>query len=159
MARMTVPMAVVIIIKGNPTLNHLLKLIGWPFFSLIPAATTPALDPMSVPLPPKSAPKASAHQRGLTAKAPNTEAIFGLRLSVSIKGIIVAVKGMLSTNALVKAESHTIIRNVSQGSPPVILIAAFESISIVPECSAAPTIMKRPVKNSRVGQSTSRDTF
>jgi hypothetical protein len=28
MARTTVPMAVVIIIKGNPTLNHLLKLIG-----------------------------------------------------------------------------------------------------------------------------------
>ena len=28
MARMTVPIAVVIIIKGNPTLNHLLKVIG-----------------------------------------------------------------------------------------------------------------------------------
>jgi hypothetical protein len=62
----------------------------------------------------------------------------------------VAVKGMLSTKALAMAESHTMTRNVNQGSPPVMLIAAFESMSIIPECSAVPTIMKRPVKNSRV---------
>ena len=85
--------------------------------------TIPALDPMSVPLPPKFAPKDSAHQSGLTAKSPYREAIWGLELSVSINGIIVAVNGMLSTKALEIAESHTIIRNVIQGLPPVMLIA------------------------------------
>ena len=88
---MTVPIAVVININGNPTLNHLLKLIGWPFFSLTPADTTPALDPIRVPFPPKFAPRDSPHHSGLTAKPPNVAAIFGSRLIVWIKGIIVAV--------------------------------------------------------------------
>jgi hypothetical protein len=65
MARTTVPIAVVIIMKGKPTLIHLLKLIGWPCFSLMPAATMPALEPMSVPLPPKFAPSESAYHSGL----------------------------------------------------------------------------------------------
>ena len=81
-ARMTVPIATVIIMNGKPTLNHLLKLIGWPCFSLMPAATIPALDPISVPLPPRFAPSDSAHHSGLTWKSPNVDASSELPLRV-----------------------------------------------------------------------------
>lgn len=50
----------------------------------------------------------------------------GLWLSESITGIIVAVNGMLSTNALDNADNHTTIMKVNQGSPFVILIARLE---------------------------------
>jgi hypothetical protein len=63
--RTTVPIANVININGNPILNHLLKVIGCPSFSAKPAATTPALDPIKVPFPPRSAPNAKAHHNGL----------------------------------------------------------------------------------------------
>ena len=57
---MIVPIANVISINGNPIRNHLINVIWCPNFSLNPTATTPALDPISVPLPPKSAPIANA---------------------------------------------------------------------------------------------------
>ncbi len=63
------------------------------------AATTPALE-----LPPKSAPNAKAHQRGLIFKLPKTESIVGLEFNVSIIGTIVTVKGILSMNALAIAD-------------------------------------------------------
>ena len=52
-------------INGNPILKKRLNVIKYPFFSANPAATTPALEPISVPLPPRFAPSDSAHQRGL----------------------------------------------------------------------------------------------
>src|SRR5438093_11950479 len=114
-ARINVPTATVAIMNGKPALNHRLKLIEWPFFSLIPAAIIPALDPISVPLPPKFAPNDSAHQSGLISKLPQKDAMFGWALSVLISGIIVAVNGMLSTNALAMADSHIMLANVSHG--------------------------------------------
>jgi hypothetical protein len=62
---MIVPMAKVTNINGKPILNHLLKLIRYPNLSDNPAATTPALEPIRVPFPPKSAPNAKAHHNGL----------------------------------------------------------------------------------------------
>ena len=51
-------------IIGQPILKKLMKLIGYPASAAIPAITTFALAPMSVPIPPMSAPKHSAHARG-----------------------------------------------------------------------------------------------
>ena len=76
------PIATVVIIKGNPMLNHLMKLIGLPYFSLIPAATTPALELIKVPFPPRSAPKANAYHSGLMWKPPKVAAVSALPLSV-----------------------------------------------------------------------------
>src|SRR5215208_6097660 len=100
----TEPRATVKIIKGNPILNQRIKLILCPYFKDTPAATTPALEPIKVPFPPKSAPNAKAHQRGLIFKLPNRELILVLAFSVSIIGTIVAVKGILSINALAIAD-------------------------------------------------------
>jgi hypothetical protein len=70
----------------------------------MPAATTPALEPIKVPFPPRSAPNAKAHQSGLIFKLPKRELILILVFNVSMMGTIVAVKGMLSINALAIAE-------------------------------------------------------
>ncbi len=80
--RTAVPIASVINIKGIPVLNHLLKVIECPNFSDKPAATTPALEPIKVPFPPKSAPSANTHHNGLKLKSPNSEAIVGLEFNV-----------------------------------------------------------------------------
>jgi hypothetical protein len=117
-----------------------------------------ALEPIKVPLPPKLAPNDNAHHNGLIGNESNVEAITGLSLSESITGIIVAVNGILSMNALENADNHITIRKVYQGSPFVILIARFESIVIKPDCCAKPTIINRPVKNNKVVQSTSCST-
>ena len=52
--------AVVNIINGKPTLRKRLNVIVYPCFSARPTAIMPALDPISVPFPPKPAPKAKA---------------------------------------------------------------------------------------------------
>ena len=58
----------------------------------------------NVPLPPRSAPNAKAHQSGLILRLPNVELILELKFSASIIGTIVAVKGILSINALTIAD-------------------------------------------------------
>jgi hypothetical protein len=50
----------------------------------------------------------------------------GLWLSESITGIMVAVNGMLATNALDNTDNHTTNMKVNQGSQFVILIARFD---------------------------------
>jgi hypothetical protein len=45
------PVATVINIKGKPTLNHFKKLILFPYFKDMPAATTPALEPIGFHYP------------------------------------------------------------------------------------------------------------
>jgi hypothetical protein len=102
------PRATVNTINGNPILSHLVKLILCPYFIEIPAATTPALEPIKVPLPPRSAPNAKAHQRGLIFKLPKREVILLLVFRVSMIGTIVAVKGILSINALAIADNQII---------------------------------------------------
>ena len=78
----------------------------YPYFIEMPTATTPALEPINVPLPPRSAPNAKAHQSGFIFKLPNVVLMLGLVFSVSIIGTIVAVKGILSINALAIADNH-----------------------------------------------------
>ena len=90
----TVPTSTVRTINGNPT------------------TMIAALEPISVPLPPKFAPNDNVHHNGLILKESKAEAITELSLSESSTGIIVAVNGILSTNALENAGNHTIIRKV-----------------------------------------------
>ncbi len=61
------PIAVVNIINGKPTLRKRLNVIVYPCFSDKQTAIMPVLDPISVPFPPKPAPKAKAHHRGFIA--------------------------------------------------------------------------------------------
>mmetsp|Transcript_8380 Transcript_8380/g.17974 ORF Transcript_8380/g.17974 Transcript_8380/m.17974 type:complete len:206 (+) Transcript_8380:75-692(+) len=85
------------IMAGIPTLKKYTKVMWCPSAAALPAITMLALAPMRVPLPPKQAPKARAHASGSIAM-PGTSAASCLRM-----GTMVAVKGMLSTNALKKA--------------------------------------------------------
>src|SRR5688500_4543582 len=78
------PIAVVSIINGKPTLRKRLNVILYPCFSDKPTAIMPALDPISVPFPPKPAPKAKAHHRGFIAKPPNAAEIDSSWLRVEI---------------------------------------------------------------------------
>ncbi len=72
---------------------------------------------------------------------------------------MVAANGILSTNALAIAESHTIIVNASQGFPPVIPIAVDDSSFIIPAWTAVPTMINKPAKKISVDQSTSLNIF
>jgi hypothetical protein len=74
-ARTKLAIAVVKIINGKPILRKRLNVIVCPCFSAKPAAIMPALDPISVPFPPKPAPKAKAHHKGFIAKPPNAAEI------------------------------------------------------------------------------------
>src|SRR5919106_5567089 len=85
------PMVTVMMVNGKPTLNHWLKVSLKPYFALIPAATTPALEPISVRFPPKSAPRASTHHRGLMVWCPNPATISVLFSRFSNSGVIVTV--------------------------------------------------------------------
>jgi hypothetical protein len=47
--------------NGKPKRIHHVNDIWSPNFSLSPAATTPTLDPIKIPLLPRSAPRAKTH--------------------------------------------------------------------------------------------------
>ena len=86
--------------------------------------------------------------------------IVGFALRLWITGIIVALNGILSTNALANPDNHITITNVSHGFPPVTLIAWQSDNSLInPACCAVPTTMNKPVKKTNVVQSTSCKTF
>ena len=70
--------------------------------------------------------------------------------SAFIIGIIVAAKGMLSTNALANAESHIIIATISIAFPPLIFPMKLAAISRIPVCSSPPTTTNKPIKNNNV---------
>ena len=122
-------MITVRMVKGNPILNHSRKVSRKPYLALIPAATTPALEPIKVRLPPRSAPRARAHHNGLIDMCPNPAIISGLLINVSNSGTIVTVKGILSTKPLAIADNQITEKNVDHGSPPVTPSTAEESIS------------------------------
>ena len=116
------------------------KEIFLPARSLIPATTTLAEAPIRVKLPPKSAPRASAHHKGRTSASESPSAW----ARSCITGIMVAVKGMLSTIPLAMALPHITSIAVRVGEPPT------------PIRISAST--KSPTKKSSVGHSTSRKT-
>ena len=65
-------------------------------------------------------------------------------------GIIVAAKGILSTNALAIAEIHKIIAIISIRLPLLMSPMKFAMTFRVPVCSRPPTTMNNPMKNSSV---------
>ena len=102
-------------IKGNANFIKDTKPIWTPFFSAMPATITFAEAPMSVPFPPRHAPKDNAHQSGS-----NSVGEIPPKLPIWwISGIIVATKGMLSTKAEAIAENHKISIPVSVKLPAV----------------------------------------
>ena len=106
-------------ITGNAVFINGINAIWTPFFSAIPATITFAEAPMSVPFPPRQAPKDNAHQSGS-----NSDGEIPPKLPISwINGIMVATKGMLSTKADAIAENHKINIPVSVKLPSVAVIA------------------------------------
>jgi hypothetical protein len=108
----TVTTSTVRTINGSSTLINLLNVIPKWSFSANPTAMISVLEPVSAQLLPKFALNNNAHHNGLTLKESKVEAITELSLSESITGIIEAVSGILSTNALENADDHTIITKV-----------------------------------------------
>src|SRR3989304_5730307 len=129
----------------------------WPCFSARAIATRPALEPTSVPFPPKSAPMASAYHKGLCVKPEIAFAKLGSNEMFWIIGIIVAVHGILSTKAEAMADIQTIKNIVAARSPPVIFNASCAIISKAPDASTPETITNNPAKKSNVGHYTHFD--
>ena len=73
---------------------------------------------------------------------------------LSIIGIIVAVNGILSTNADANADTIVILNIVAPNSPPVSSSILCARSSKAPETSTPPTMINNPQKKSRVGHST-----
>ena len=69
-------------------IRYLKKEIGWPSFAANPATAKFALAPISVPFPPKQAPRERLHHSSSKSVMP----IFPISWII---GIIVATKGML----------------------------------------------------------------
>ena len=99
--------------------------------------------PMGVALPPKSVPRDSAHD--------STPKSIPLAAAIErITGIIVAAKGMLSTNALVSAETQRMITTMTAGFPPLTAVMNCAMMSSTPVSSSPDTDTNSPTKNSSV---------
>ena len=103
---------------------------------------------MIVALPPRQAPSASAHQSGSTA-SPAVPSCW-------TTGIIVAVYGMLSTNADAIPLTQSRPSVVTAWSPPVSSTRWVPRAAITPVATRPSTSTKRPTKKRSVDQSTSR---
>src|SRR5674476_1639961 len=87
------------------------KEIGWPLRFAIPATTTLALAPIAVALPPRSAPRTSAHHKPFWPPS----GPFPLT-SWSTTGDMVATNGMLSTIADNAADPHSCLLYTSDAA-------------------------------------------
>ena len=93
--------AIATIIASIPGYEKLMNEMLRQRFVEIPAVTIFALAPNRVPFPPRQAPKLRAHARVLRGR------VSGSSLAkIFNTGIMVAVYGILSKNAEVKAETH-----------------------------------------------------
>lgn len=141
-------------ITGNANFIKDTKPIWIPFFSDMPATMTFAEAPISVPFPPRQAPRDNAHQSGS-----NSVGDIPPKLPIWwISGIIVATKGMLSTKAEAMAENHNINIPVSLKLPAVAVIAHLAMLLIKPVSIRPPTTIKSPIKKKMVGHSTVNKT-
>ena len=102
-------------------------------------------------LPPMSAPRASVQ-----ASVGNWKPAVRARLEST--GIMVAAKGMLSTTAEATADIHRMMGMTTSISPPETSAMKLARTTSTPVSSRPPTVMKRPTKNTRVRQSTRRNT-
>ena len=116
------------------------------------ATTTLALAPISVPLPPKQAPKANDHHIGSRLLSP-------ICPISCISGISVATKGILSIKAEATALIHKISIAVALTLPLVSLIASAASILITPVSTSAPTRTNKPAKKNIASHSTFDNTL
>src|SRR6056297_977754 len=124
------------------------------FFSRV-RATTFAEAPMGVRFPPKHTPIESVHQTGeRSAKT------VGFRAGrCLITGIMVAVKGMLSTNPLkTKATKYMTGRKIINELPKL-LSNECASVFNTPVSSKAPVSKNKPIKKNIVSHSTSFKCF
>ena len=117
--------------------------IKCPFFAATEIPTTFAEAPIGVPQPPISVPIESAHARTERSMPP---ACARLRIT----GIIVAANGILSTNALASAYSHSTIATTHFTLFPLTASMIPAKEFRTPVCSMPPTTTKRPMKNSSV---------
>mmetsp|Transcript_8160 Transcript_8160/g.19006 ORF Transcript_8160/g.19006 Transcript_8160/m.19006 type:complete len:220 (-) Transcript_8160:1886-2545(-) len=142
-------------IAGKPILMKEMKVTGKPSTSALDAMTMLAEAPMRVPLPPKHAPKARAQARGSMEMPATCSTI------CCMMGTMVAVKGMLSTNAEKMAEAHT-IRTMAKtwrdpsSADPTIAERVFAMKRRRPSSPTPSTTTKRAAKKRRVSHSTPR---
>jgi hypothetical protein len=102
------------------------KLIGLPDFSAMPSTMTLAEAPTAVTLPPRSAPRASAHHNTCDCRVPSAAT------SSATTGLIVATYGMLSTMADRIADPHCSPIEASSNRPSTASAAARDTCSITP---------------------------
>lgn len=103
--------------------------------------------PIGVAFPPISVPKASVQAKVSKLKPSEIDKLL-------ITGTIVAAKGMLSTIAENKAESHKIIGIATARFPPEATPIVSATIFKTPVHSKPPTVTNKPMKKTRVRQST-----
>lgn len=114
MYRKIAAQVILINVTGIDHIINFKKFIGRPSLAAIPATITLAEAPINVPLPPKQAPKDSAHHTGIIASLPPK------LISMAFKvGIIVATKGILSTMAENRAETPKMVKVLLCISPLV----------------------------------------
>lgn len=94
-------MSMVMIVTGSMVLQYLPQPIMWPLCAAMDTPTTFAEAPMGVALPPMSVPQASVQES-------TDKSIPVVAARDSITGIMVAAKGILSTNALAMADTQRI---------------------------------------------------
>mmetsp|Transcript_83408 Transcript_83408/g.179912 ORF Transcript_83408/g.179912 Transcript_83408/m.179912 type:complete len:218 (-) Transcript_83408:931-1584(-) len=140
-------------IMGKPILKKSRNETWCPASCAMPAMMTLLEAPMSVPMPPRSAPKARDHARGLSWR-PSTLAVMRL-----ITGIIVVVNGMLSTNAETTADTRCRMMfaaswRCATGTMLMTLLIT-SAISRSRPSSASPSVKtKRPAKKRSESHST-----
>ena len=98
---------------------------------------------MGVALPPRSVPSESA-QASTPMSMPSAAAM------ARMTGIMVAAKGILSTNALVTAETHRMMTTMTAALPPLTFVIKFAMTLRTPVFSRPATETNRPVKKSSV---------
>ena len=98
---------------------------------------------MGVALPPRSVPIDSVHAR-MPISIPSAAAI------ARITGIIVAANGILSTKALVMADTHRMMITMAAALPPLTDEMDCAIMSSTPVSSSPAIETNSPMKNSKV---------
>ena len=136
-------------VAGAITRQYRPQPMGWPLLAAMEVPTTLADAPIGVAFPPMSVPIARVH-------ASTDRSIPSVAARLRITGIMVAAKGILSTNALATADPHRMIAMITSALPPPASPIREASNSSTPVCSKPLITTNRPMKNNSVFQSTCR---
>src|SRR5574341_703858 len=131
-------MAQLVIITGSPRCDHNCEVMGVRVLSESFATMILVVEPTIVPLPPKPAPNASAHQSGVISIPPSP--------SPWITGINAIVIGMLSTTADNAATTQMSTAPKSTGETLEARPNKPTTASKTPADSNPPTMMKSDAK-------------